>query len=201
MFAFLRGTVASKGLHHIALDVNGVGYEVHVPDPVYRRLTVHQEATLITYCHIREDIFQIFGFLKEEEKTLFMMLLDVTGVGPRLALAVMSGLSVSEFGRVILESDIAAFTRVPGVGKKMAQRIVLEMKAKLGQDAELRTILGEPQTADEPVEGDDVLAALVALGCTEIEARKAAAKARKELGVEATDEDLVRAALRSMARI
>lgn len=201
MFAFLRGTVAFKGLHHIALDVNGVGYAVHVPDPVYRRLTIHQEVTLLTYCHIREDTFQIFGFLKEEEKTLFTMLLDVTGVGPRLALAVMSGLSVAEFGRVILESDIAAFTRVPGVGKKMAQRIVLEMKAKLGQDAELRTILGEPQADEEPAEGDDVLAALVALGCTEIEARKAAAKARKELGSEASDEELVRAALRSMARI
>ena len=201
MFAFLRGTVASKGLHHIALDVNGAGYEVHVPDPVYRRLTVHQEATLITYCHIREDIFQIFGFLKEEEKTLFMMLLDITGVGPRLALAVMSGLTVTEFGRVILESDIAAFTRVPGVGKKMAQRIVLEMKAKFGQDAELRTILGEPQAAEESDEGDDVLAALLALGCTDMEARKAAAKARKELGVEAHDEDLVRTALRSMARV
>lgn len=201
MFAFLRGVVASKGLHHIALDVNGVGYEVQVPDPVYRRLTVHQEATLITYCHIREDAFQIFGFLKEEEKALFMMLLDITGVGPRLALAVMSGLSVSEFGRVILESDIAAFTRVPGVGKKMAQRIVLEMKAKLGQDAELRTILGEAQPTEETDEGDDVLAALLALGCTDTEARKAAAKARKELGPDASDEDLVRAALRSLSRV
>lgn len=201
MFAFLRGTVAFKGLHSIALDVQGVGYEVHVPDPVYRRLTVHQDVTLITYCHIREDIFQIFGFLKEEEKTLFTMLLDVTGVGPRLALAVMSGLSVPEFGRVVLESDIAAFTRVPGVGKKMAQRIVLEMKAKLGQDAELRTILGESPVADESLEGDDVLAALLALGCTDAEARKAAAKARKELGTDASDEDLVRAALRSMSRV
>jgi holliday junction DNA helicase RuvA len=201
MFAFLRGTVASKALHHIALDVNGVGYEVQVPDPVYRRLTPHQEVTLITYCHIREDIFQIFGFLKEEEKALFMMLLEITGVGPRLALAVMSGLSVSEFGRVILESDIAAFTRVPGVGKKMAQRIVLEMKAKLGQDTELRAILGEPAVVSESDEGDDVLAALIALGCTDAEARKAAAKARKELGTEVNDEELVRAALRSLARV
>ncbi len=201
MYAFLRGTVASKGVHHIALDVNGVGFEVQVPDPVYRRLTSHQEVTLLTYCHIREDSFQIFGFLKEDEKTLFQMLLNITGVGPRLALAVMSGMSVGEFGRAILESDTAAFTRVPGVGKKMAQRIVLEMKAKLGQDAELRTILGETDTPTETDEGDDVLAALLALGCTDAEARKAAAKARKELGTEARDEDLVRAALRTLARL
>jgi Holliday junction DNA helicase RuvA len=201
MYAFLRGTVASKGVHHIALDVNGVGFEVQVPDPVYRRLTSHQEVTLLTYCHIREDSFQIFGFLKEDEKTLFQMLLNITGVGPRLALAVMSGMSVGEFGRGILESDTAAFTRVPGVGKKMAQRIVLEMKAKLGQDAELRTILGETDGPAASDEGDDVLAALLALGCTDAEARKAAAKARKELGTEARDEDLVRAALRTLARL
>lgn len=201
MYAFLRGTVASKEIDFIALDVNGVGFEVHVPDPVYRRLTPHQEATLLTYCHIREDSFQIFGFLKEEEKTLFKMLLNITGVGPRLALAVMSGLSVSEFGRAILDSDTAAFTRVSGVGKKMAQRIVLEMKAKLGQDAELRTILGETDATAEREEGDDVLAALMALGCTDAEARKAAAKARKELGADARDEDLVRAALRSLSRV
>jgi Holliday junction DNA helicase RuvA len=110
-------------------------------------------------------------------------------------------MSVGEFGRGILESDTAAFTRVPGVGKKMAQRIVLEMKAKLGQDAELRTILGETDGPAASDEGDDVLAALLALGCTDAEARKAAAKARKELGTEARDEDLVRAALRTLARL
>src|SRR4030042_1315337 len=114
MFAFLRGVVAKKAVEHIALDVNGVGYEVRVPDSVYRKLIPGQEVTLLTYCHIREDAFQIFGFLREEEKALFDNLLDVTGIGPKIALAILSGMSPSEFGRAILENDVAAFTKVGG---------------------------------------------------------------------------------------
>ena len=200
MFAFLRGTVARKGLDHIELDVNGVGYEVWVPESVYRRLVVDQETTLLTYCHIREDTFQIFGFLREEEKGLFKMLLGISGIGPKVSLAVLSAMSVSEFGRAVLENDVKAFTRVSGVGKKTAQRVVLEMKTRLGQDAELSAILGEPQETATP-ETDDVIAALCSLGCTLGEARKAAATARKQLGADASDAELVKAALRSLARV
>lgn len=198
MFSFLRGTVARKALEHVELDVNGVGYEVWVPDTVYRKLVVNQEATLLTYCHIRENSFQIFGFLREEEKAVFVMLLGVTGIGPKVSLAVLSAMSIGEFGRAVLENDVRAFDKVGGVGKKTAQRIVLEMKAKLGQDAELSAILGESE--ETPVETDDVIAALCSLGCTTAEAKKAGAVARKQLGAEATPEDLVRAALRSLAR-
>ena len=198
MFSFLRGTVARKALEHVELDVNGVGYEVWVPDTVYRKLAVNQEATLLTYCHIRENTFQIFGFLREEEKAVFKMLLGVTGIGPKVSLAVLSVMSVGEFGRAVLENDVRAFEKVGGVGKKTAQRIVLEMKAKLGQDTELSAILGE--SSETAAETDDVIAALCSLGCTMAEAKKAAAGARKQLGAEATPEDLVRAALRSLAR-
>ncbi len=200
MFAFLRGVVASKSMNCIALDVNGAGYAVHVPDSVYRKLTPNQEATLLTYCHIREDVFQIFGFLKEEERALFMMLLGINKVGPKVALAVLSAMPVKEFGRAVLENDVKAFSRVPGIGKAMAQRIVLEMKAKLGQDPELDAILGEPTPADEPGAGDDVYEALISLGATPAEAKRACAHARATLPKDASDEDLVRAALRSMAR-
>lgn len=201
MFAFLRGSVAEKTIDGIALDVQGVGYAVLVPDTVYRKLAVHQEVTLLTYCHIREDSFTIFGFLKEEERALFIMLLGINGVGPRVALAVLSAMSVAEFGRAVLENDLKALTRSPGVGKKLAQRILLEMKAKMGQDAELSAILGEPVGAEAEAEGDDVYEALMSLGCTQPEARKAAAAARKELGEGVPDEDLVRSALRSLARV
>ena len=198
MFAFLRGDVAHKGVDSISLDVRGVGYELLVPDTVHRRLAPGQEVTLLTYCHVRPESFQIFGFLREEEKTLFMMLLGVSGVGPKVALAFLSAMSVPEFGRAILDSDVSAFTKVAGVGKKTAQRVVLEMKAKMGQDAELSKILGE-DAEDET--SDDVIAALLSLGCTSVEARKAAAGARKKLGDEARDEELVRIALRSMAKV
>lgn len=200
MFAFLRGAVAHKGLDSIALDVRGVGYELLVPDTVHRRLAPGQEVTLLTYCHVRPESFQIFGFLREEEKTLFMMLLGVSGVGPKVALAFLSAMSVPEFGRAILDSDVSAFTKVSGVGKKTAQRVVLELKAKLGQDAELSAILGEDSVDDDDIR-DDVIAALLSLGCTSIEAKKAAAGARKEMGDDARDEELVRTALRSMAKV
>ncbi len=200
MFAFLRGTVARKPLGHIELDVGGVGYEIHVPEPVHRKLAVEQDTTLLTHCYIREDAFTIYGFLREEERALFRLLLGVSGVGPKVALAVLSAISVTEFARAIQASDVAAFTRIGGVGKKTAQRMVLELKAKLGQDAELSEILGQEEPAATP-ESDDVIAALCSLGCTLNEARKAAAGARKKLGDSASVEDLVRGALRSLSKV
>jgi Holliday junction DNA helicase RuvA len=200
MFAFLRGVVARKTQDHLELDVNGVGYQVHVPDSVHRKLVVNQETTLLTHCHIREDAFQIFGFLREEEKTLFEMLLGISGIGPKVSLAILSAMSVAQFGKAILDNDVTAFTRVSGVGKKTAQRVVLEMKAKLGQDAELNVILGEPDDKST-AESDDVIAALCSLGCSLAEARKAAATARKQAGADAPIEEIVRLALRSLARV
>lgn len=200
MFAFLRGVVAAKTLEHIQLDVNGVGYEVHVPDSVHRHVSPEQTVTLKTYCHIREDTFQIFGFLREEEKALFLMLLSINGIGPKVALSFLSAMSPADLGQAILNSDVTAITKVPGVGKKTAQRVVLELKAKMGQHAELSAILGEDADLSDD-SSDDVIAALMSLGCTSAEAKKAAARARKELGEKATDEDLVKAALRSMAKV
>ena len=128
------------------------------------------------------------------------MLLKISGIGPKVALSFLSALSPAEFGKAIQNSDVTAITKVPGVGKKTAQRVVLEMKAKMGQNAELSAILGEDADFDD-LGSDDVQAALMALGCTPIEAKKAAAKARKELGKKATDEDLVKSALRSMSKV
>ncbi|MBI2422517.1 MAG: Holliday junction branch migration protein RuvA [Candidatus Hydrogenedentes bacterium] len=200
MIAFLRGTVASKSLDVIALDVNGVGYAVFVPEPVYRRLVINQEVTLLTYCHIREDHFHIFGFLREEERSLFTTLLGINKVGPKVALSVLSAMPVNEFGRAVLENDVKAFTKVAGVGKAMAQRLLLEMKTKLKQDPDLNAILGAPEQVEGAIEGDDVYEALISLGCTVDEARRAAAAARKSLGADASDEDLVKAALRQLVK-
>lgn len=200
MFAFLRGTVADKAKDHIALDVGGVGYEVQVPMRVLQKLTLRQEVTLITYCHIREDSFQIFGFLTKEERSLFDSLLAVNKVGPKLALAVLSAFSVAEFGRLIAASDIDAFKKVPGVGKATAQRLILEMKNQLKQDADLKALLGEEGDAVQSSEGDDVYEALISLGCTPAEARNASNGARKKLGDQAPAEELVRAALQSLSR-
>lgn len=201
MFAYLRGIVAATGVNRVVLDVNGVGFDVQTPDSALRKLVRNQEATLLTYCHIREDSFQIFGFLSEEEKALFTECLDINGVGPKAALGLLSVLSVSAFARAIQEHDVAAITRAPGVGKKLAQRIVLEMKTRMGQDPELNALLGAPDAPSAGDEaGDDVFEALISLGCTPAEAKKAASGARESLGDSATDEELVRAALRSLAK-
>ncbi len=201
MFAFLRGTVAIKTVGHIALDVGGVGYEISVPDSIYRKLAVHQEVTLLTYCHIREDAFQILGFLKEEEKSLFTTLLSINKVGPKVALSVLSGLSVQAFGQAVLENDVKAFKKIPGVGEGTAKRIILEIKTKLKQNPDLNAIIGEPESVSVEPEGDDAYEALLSLGCTPQEARKATLAARKKLGDDAKDEEVVRAALQSMAKV
>ena len=200
MFAFLRGAVAKKAVDYIELDVGGVGYLVWVPASVQRRVAPEQTVTLLTHCHIREDAFQIYGFLREEERALFRTLLSISGIGPKVALAILSAMGTSDFARAVLDNDVTAFTKVGGVGKKTGQRIILEMKAKLGQDTELSVLLGEPEDAKTP-DTDDVIAALCSLGCTLNEARKAAAAARKELGEGAPDEEVVRRALRSMAKV
>ncbi len=201
MFAFLRGTVAIKTVGHIALDVGGAGYEISVPDSVYRKLAIHQDVTLLTYCHIREDAFQIFGFLKEEEKSLFTTLLSINKVGPKVALSVLSGLSVQAFGQAVLENDVKAFKKIPGVGEGTAKRIILEIKTKLKQNPDLNAIIGEPESVSVEPEGDDAYEALLSLGCTPQEARKATLAARKKLGDDAKDEEVVRAALQSMAKV
>lgn len=200
MFAFLRGTVAEKGTGTLALDVHGVGYLVHAPEGLLRRAVAGQELKLLTYCHIREDIFQIFGFAKEEEKALFEMLLTVQNVGPKVALSVLSAFSVQQFAEALHANDVKALTKAPGVGTKMAQRILVEMKTKLGQEPALNEILGAPGAAADDAPGDDVYEALLSMGCTPQEAKKAAAAARKQLGADAADEEVLRAALRSMAR-
>lgn len=201
MFAFLRGTVAQKGVNQLALDVHGVGYAVSVPEIILRKLVLQQEVTLLTYCHIREEAFQIFGFLKEEEKVLFEMLLSVQNVGPKVALSVLSAFSLQQFAQALQDNDVKALTKAPGVGTKVAQRILVEMKTRLGQEPELNAILGAPKPADDEVAGDDVYEALVSMGCTPVEAKKAAAAARKLLGADARDEDVLRDALRSLARV
>ena len=200
MFASLRGRVTVSGPNRIVLDVNGIGFDVWVPDSVQRKLVRDQEAALLTYCHIREDSFQIFGFMTEQEKTLFIMCLDINGVGPKAALGLLSVLSVNAFARAIQEQDVAAVSRAPGVGKKLAQRIILEMKTKMGGVPELSALLGAPDAVAD-MEGDDVYEALISLGCSAAEARKAAPQARATLGEAASDEDLVRAALRSLAKV
>ena len=190
MIARLRGTPAGRSPEGLVLDVGGVGYLVAATPAALRRAQGGGEITLETYLHVREDALQLYGFADAGERELFTHLLTVGGVGPKVALAVVSGSPADELRRAIALGDAARFQAIPGIGKKTAERIVLELREKLGGD-------GPPASA--PVEGDlsHVTArdALVELGYTVAEAERALAGVDPSLPAE----ERVRLALRSAA--
>lgn len=196
MFAFLRGVVSRSAVNRIDLDIHGIGFEVFVPDSIQRSVTVNQEITLLTYCHIREDCFQIFGFCTEQERTLFKMCLGVKGVGPKVALGLLSVLGEEGLIRAVREQRVNEVSRAPGVGEKLARRIILELKSKCGELPELSTLLTE-----QIVENEDIYEGLINLGSTQEEASAAVAYARKSLGPDANEKDLVTEALRYLSKV
>ena len=183
MISRLRGTVAARTPAGLVLDVSGVGYLVAATPRVNAR--VGDEATVETYLVVREDALQLYGFASADERELFELLLGVSGVGPKVALAIVSGSAPAELRRAIVREDTARFEAIPGIGKKTAQRVVLELKEKVGT--------GVP----EPAAGGSLLAreALVELGWSVVDAERALSGVDEALPVE----EQVRAALRQAA--
>jgi Holliday junction DNA helicase RuvA len=154
VIALLQGRVAEKAADRVVLDVGGVGYEVQVPVSTASRMpAVGVEARLFTRMHVRDDAMLLFGFASADERSLFDLLITVNGVGPKVALAFLSALAPASLRRAVVSGDVAALTVVPGVGKKVAQRVVLDLKDKLGGDV---VVLEGPLV--------DVREALLALG-------------------------------------
>ncbi|HTY48818.1 MAG TPA: Holliday junction branch migration protein RuvA [Steroidobacteraceae bacterium] len=132
MIGFLKGRIASKSAPQLTLDVGGVGYEVEAPMSTFLSLpAVGQEVRLATHLVVREDAHVLYGFATEEERRLFRSLLKVSGVGPKIALGLLSGMSVETFARSVRAQDVAALTRIPGVGRKTAERLVVELRDRL----------------------------------------------------------------------
>ena len=199
MIAQLRGRLTSKEPHRIVVDVGGVGYLVLIPLSTFYRLPeVPGEISLHIHTHVREDAIQLFGFHTREEQALFELLQGVTGIGPRLATNILSGISVDELVPALSEGDLPRLRAVPGVGKKLAERLVVELREK----AMGVTVASQPAPAapafSEDRALDDVVSALVNLGCNRKEAAKAAETARKELGPAAEFEQLIKSALRGV---
>jgi holliday junction DNA helicase RuvA len=182
VIARLRGTVAARTAAGLVLDVGGVGYLVAATPRVSSR--VGEEATVETYLHVREDALQLYGFAEPAERELFEHLLAVSGVGPKVALAIVSGSPTAELRRAIALEDTARFEAIPGIGKKTAQRVVLELKEKLG------SVGAEPEPGR--IGARD---ALVELGYSVTEAEQALATVEPGLPVE----EQVRLALREAA--
>jgi holliday junction DNA helicase RuvA len=188
----LRGLPAGRVPDGLVLDVGGVGYLVAATPSALRRAESGEEVTIETYLHVREDALQLFGFAEAAERELFVHLLGVGGIGPKVALAVVSSAPPDELRRAIVLEDPARFQAIPGIGKKTAERIVLELKEKLGSEdvVVLPSLPGAP-TSSHVVARD----ALVELGYSVIEAETALARVDPDL----PPEERVREALRSAA--
>ncbi|MDR8016287.1 Holliday junction branch migration protein RuvA [Ectopseudomonas guguanensis] len=201
MIGRLRGTLAEKQPPHLLLDVNGVGYELEVPmTTLYRLPAVGEPVTLHTHLVVREDAHLLYGFFEKRERELFRELIRLNGVGPKLALALMSGLEVDELVRCVQAQDTAALVKVPGVGKKTAERLLVELKDRFKAWESIPSIaplVVEPQLAQAVSSAEnDAVSALISLGYKPQEASRAVA-AIKEDGM--SSEDLIRRALRGMA--
>jgi len=199
MIAFLRGRVLDKHPNRIIIDVSGVGYEVHVPLSTYYDIgEAGADVSLRVHMHVREDALQLYGFLTSLEQLLFERLIGISGIGPKLAVAVLSGIDSRELVAAVQRADVARLTRVPGVGKKTAERIVLELKDRLRDVAvAAESVAAGPSTGDRL--RDDLVSALQNLGYHRPLAEKSVDAALKSDGA-ATFEDALKSALRELMR-
>lgn len=199
MIALLRGQVIDKHPDRLIVDVHGVGYEVHVPLSTYYNVGEEgAEVSLRVHTHVREDALQLYGFLTTLEQQVFERLLGISGIGPKLALAVLSGIESSELIGSVQRGDVARLTRIPGVGKKTAERIVLELKDRLSQFAIAPASTTAALSPHDRLK-DDVVSALVNLGYHRPLAEKSVESTLKSEN-EPSFEHALRGALRELMR-
>ncbi|HQO73469.1 MAG: Holliday junction ATP-dependent DNA helicase RuvA [Candidatus Marinimicrobia bacterium ADurb.Bin030] len=197
MFAYISGKLFQKEPTSVIIDVNGIGYQINIPLSTYSALpATGQNAKLLTYYHVREDIQALYGFATPEEKELFLLLISVSGIGPKMAMTILSGTSPEQFRRRILDGDVESLTLIPGIGLKTARRIIVELGEKMGQTSEV--VSGELATVTLGATGEEALRALISLGYRRAEALNALRKAVKELGDSAPVEKYIKAALNQM---
>ncbi|HYZ73003.1 MAG TPA: Holliday junction branch migration protein RuvA [Chthoniobacterales bacterium] len=198
MIAFLDGELAEAWPTQVIVSVHGVGYLAQIPLSSFEHLPpVGQRVRLLTHLVVREDAHLLFGFLSSAERDLFRLLLQhVTGVGPKLGLAVLSGMSVSQFKSAVVHQDIAALARISGLGKKTAERIVLELKDKVGVAAAWEVAAAGRK--DGAAKVNDAVLALISLGFKQVEAQKALREVH-EAGDQLETDELVRRALKKLA--
>ena len=199
MITFLEGTLREVLPTQVVMEVHGVGYEVLIPLSSYDRLPPPgQSVRLLTHLQVREDAHTLYGFASPEERDLFRLLVTrVSGVGPKLALSVLSGMDVGRFKAAVVDSDISSIAKISGLGKKTAERIVLELKDKLGVAAAWEAASSGNAPSAEARAANDAVLALIALGYKQVDA----AKVVREVALKNQDagtEDLVRLALQSL---
>ncbi|MFC0212568.1 Holliday junction branch migration protein RuvA [Paenibacillus chartarius] len=204
MIDYLRGRLAARELDYIVLDVHGIGYRVFCPNPFESRLKDGEETTFYIHYHVREDAHLLFGFPTREEQSLFRRLLEVTGIGPKVALGVLAGGRPETIVAAIQQENVAFLMKLPGIGRKTAQRIILDLKDKLGTGSIVDTVAAiglEGEAAASAGAGgtawNEAKEALQALGYTEAEADRAWAKIKAKAEGAASD-TLVKLALQAL---
>jgi Holliday junction DNA helicase RuvA len=198
---FIQGELSLKGANYLIVQTGGIAYRLNCPSLTLAKLpAVGEEVTIFTYLHVREDDLSLYGFYTVEEREMFLALMQVSGIGPKLALAILSHLSVQALSQAIVFGDIQPFLGVPGVGKKTAGRILLELKDKIGKEMLAEEMAPEAGAAPVPTDvRSEAVTALLALGYSVAEAQKAVPVVRA--GEEATVEDLLRIAFKKLARV
>jgi len=192
MIGRIQGTLIRVTAPKLLIDCNGLGYEVDVPmSTLYQLPPIGQKLTLLTHFHVREDQQQLFGFATDAERDAFRSLIKISGVGARTALAVLSGMSVNELVQAIAIQEPGALTRIPGIGKKTAERLLLELKGKLAP--ELGIDQSQPTKTDT---SSEIIQALLALGYSDKEARLAV----RQIPVDTNVSDGIKLALKSLSK-
>ena len=196
MFAYLKGKLEFIGENHIIIDVTGVGYKVYTSTSTMQKLPqLHQEVKVFTYLHIREDIMDLYGFISQEQLSMFELLISVSGVGPKAALGILSTISASAFALAVVASDAKTITKAPGIGKKLAERIILELKDKIKSQELIDMQQTQNDFAVPANDSAEAVHALVVLGYSAGEAAKAVQAVQTE-GLEV--EEIIKQALKKM---
>lgn len=209
MIAYIRGKLVSATLEYTIVEVNGVGYKVYTPASILGKLPeTGEELVVHTHLYVREDAMQLYGFNDTQDLAAFELLLGVSGVGPKVALAVLSVLNFQQLRQAVVQENIPVLTKIPGIGKKTAQRLVLELKDKLSKGggaamslptaAQALTGLGEPVTTSP---AEDAISALESLGYQHHQARPAIEQAISQFGEAASVEELIKGALKALAKL
>jgi Holliday junction DNA helicase RuvA len=198
MITFLHGKLVEALPTHVIVDVNGVGYEALIPLSSFEKLPgPGQPVTLLTQLVVREDSHTLYGFMTSDERGLFRLLVDtVSGVGPKIALNILSGISVIAFRGAVASGDVKALSQISGVGKKTAERILVELKDKIGMAGAWEAASAKRGLSTDEQRINDAVLALIALGFKQVEAHNSVREALAALGPQATAETLVRACLK-----
>jgi len=199
MIHFLKGTLVEKHPTRLIIEVNNIGYDVHVTVNCSEQIgAVGEQVSILTYLHVREDILQLFGFISDKERQLFLQLISTPGIGPKKALAILSGSSVDDLQKYIVEENLTALTSLSGVGKKTAQRLIVDLKEKLTATYDMEHILPIEVRKERSNLVEEALLALVSLGYNQNAAHRAIHSLLSETSEKITLEELIKKTLKKL---